>query len=677
MKVKHVIRVLVVLSVLSGITLAQEQTIPDTLFITEPDLESILENATQDAEDSELIDLLSRLEENPSDLNSASKEDLEQIPGIDAIIALNIIEYRTQQKFRSVDDLNKVDGVTPELFSLTVRFVTVRDVESLWHSFGVGAVRFRSRSQQDLQKRRGFEDGTFQGSPLKLYNRLMVRSTPMQFFREGKGTTAEIGILTEKDAGEKRLVDYLAGYVDLRNLGPVTRLIIGDYSVEAAHGMVLWRSISFGKGSDVLQPFRKSGSGIRPYLSTEENFYFRGLATIVSFSRVNLSLMYSDKPLHATVNSDGTLTSFYSGGLFRTESEMRRKNSTREQFLGGRVTFDVKKGMHIGATGYSARFDHPISLSGTFGMTGLTTSMGSVDASYTDKKMSVFTEIARDHDGTMAGVLGVLFRPIRGFNVVLVGREYPKDFMSFHGNGFGETDGTQNERGFYMGTRFRATSWLQLSAYYDHFRFPWRTSLIRMPSDGNDFLSLAEMTLTRKIKLSLQYKEKEKGISEIGIDNLGRDARIVGMRKQTNYRMTLDYTPSITLRWRTRVEVVDVNYSNSQKKEDGILLYQDIRIHPLSKLLVYIRLAIFHTDSYDSRVYQYESDVQGTFSNPALFGKGIRSYVTSRYEITRNIDIWFRYAVTIKDGVKSLSSGSSEILRDLDNRLTLQLDVEF
>lgn len=667
----------VMISIVPQIASSQEQAIPDTTSVIETDLESILENATQDAEDSELIDLISRLEENPLDINTSSFDELVQIPGLDAILAQNILDYRALQPFESINDLLRVEGMTEDIFEMVKRFITASRGESTFPGIKLGALRFRSRTQQDIQKRRGYLDNKYLGSPLKLYNRLTLRSTPVQLFSEGKGTTVELGLLSEKDAGEVRLNDYMAGYLDLKNVGPLRGLIIGDYVVEAAHGLVLWRSMSFGKGSDVLQPFRKTGGGIRSYLSTEENFYFRGVASTISISRFTMTFMYSNKPLHATLNENGTLTSLYSGGLFRTESEQLRKNSTRERFVGGRITYDIMKGFHIGATGYSARLAHPLALSGTFGISGESMNVGSIDGSYTDKRMSVFSEIARDQDGTIAGVAGLLYRPVRGFNVVLVGRDYPKDFKSFHGNGFGESDGTKNERGIYFGTRFKLTNWLQLSTYYDHFSFPWRTSLIRMPSDGNDLLSLAEISITRKVKLSLQYKEKSKGISLKDVGDLGLDVRSVGMRSQKNYRATFDYTPSITFRWRTRFELVDVHYASTGKRERGILLYQDLRLYPLRRLLVYTRLAAFQTDSFDSRVYEFENDVRGTFSNPSLFGKGIRWYVTSRYEVTRNIDIWFRYSVTQRDGIKTISSGLNEIKGDLDNRVTIQLDVEF
>ena len=48
------------------------------------------------------------------DLNTATRSDLERLPGIGATLAQAIAEYRqTNGEFASVDDLTRVDGIGP------------------------------------------------------------------------------------------------------------------------------------------------------------------------------------------------------------------------------------------------------------------------------------------------------------------------------------------------------------------------------------------------------------------------------------------------------------------------------------------------------------------------------------------------------------------------------------
>ncbi len=45
------------------------------------------------------------------DLNSASAEELEKLPGVGPKLAGAIVQYRTQQPFQTVDDLDNVPGI--------------------------------------------------------------------------------------------------------------------------------------------------------------------------------------------------------------------------------------------------------------------------------------------------------------------------------------------------------------------------------------------------------------------------------------------------------------------------------------------------------------------------------------------------------------------------------------
>jgi len=58
---------------------------------TDENIEMLLENQTEDAEDSKLLEQMLQLEANPVDINSAGTNDLQKIPYIDAINATKIL----------------------------------------------------------------------------------------------------------------------------------------------------------------------------------------------------------------------------------------------------------------------------------------------------------------------------------------------------------------------------------------------------------------------------------------------------------------------------------------------------------------------------------------------------------------------------------------------------------
>jgi hypothetical protein len=71
-----------------------------------------------------------------------------------------------------------------------------------------------------------------------------------------------------------------------------------------------------------------------------------------------------------------------------------------------------------------------------------------------------------------------------------------------------------------------------------------------------------------------------------------------------------------------------------------------------------LRFALFQTDSYDSRIYAYENDVQGYYSIPSYYYRGSRFYVMMNYNITQNIELWLRYSQTFYDNQNVISPGS-------------------
>ena len=62
----------------------------------------------------------------PINLNTATKEQLDELPGVGPVMSQRIVEYRDQHNgFRSVDDLQNVSGIGPKLFADVSPLVTV------------------------------------------------------------------------------------------------------------------------------------------------------------------------------------------------------------------------------------------------------------------------------------------------------------------------------------------------------------------------------------------------------------------------------------------------------------------------------------------------------------------------------------------------------------------------
>jgi len=123
-----------------------------------------------------------------------------------------------------------------------------------------------------------------------------------------------------------------------------------------------------------------------------------------------------------------------------------------------------------------------------------------------------------------------------------------------------------------------------------------------------------------------------------------------------------------------------VDYKKDEAKtKKGYLIYQDIVYNKIgSPLSVTLRYALFETDDYDSRIYAYENDVVGAYSIPAHYYKGSRFYIMLNYNLTRRIELWFRYSQTFYENQNTISEGAlTEISSNTRSEIKAQVRFKF
>jgi hypothetical protein len=632
-------------------------------------VESALEHSTEDVEDSQYAEILLRLAETPIDINSASASDLEQVPGIDPMLANRIVAARERRPFGSVDELMLLDGLDPNLFGQIRNFLKVVSRPTIPGAQQGFSMRYRGRTIRDVHDRQGFVDGSYLGSPYKVYNRIEMRYPLNTELR------VEVGGLTEKDQGEKSIAEFYTGYISLATRSASTRFVLGDYVVESGQGLVLWRSTGATKSNQVIGGLTKSPRGVRPYASSDENGFFRGAAVQAFLGRIGFSAFFSNKAINARLDDDGSITSFDASGLTRTLAELRTRSSSSEQLVGMGMDVPLSRELRIGCRGYVTRFGNRVDLSSTNGFEGKSAEVGSIDLAYASTTLGMFGEIAMDHARSVAGVGGVLVEPISDLGFAIVARSYPQQFVSLHGFGFGESGSQlQNERGVYTGLKVSVCKWLSFSTYYDQFTSLGQTTVSLLPTRGNEFLGVVDVRPLSKTLVQIQLKHRIQSDKQYSADEYSRLDAVVGQRVNTKYRFSFEWNPVRAVRWRTRFETSKVTYTYSGSPANGMVLYQDLHLKAGRGVSVDGRVIAFDTDSYDSRVYEYESELAGTFVNPALYGKGVRLYILGRYR-PGNMEFSLKYSITVKPGAVSIGTGDNEIRGDSDGRLSAQIDV--
>ncbi len=139
------------------------------------------------------------------------------------------------------------------------------------------------------------------------------------------------------------------------------------------------------------------------------------------------------------------------------------------------------------------------------------------------------------------------------------------------------------------------------------------------------------------------------------------------IEQQNVYRLQLDYKPAKQFLFRTRWESTDIQSIN----ENGSYLFEDIHFLPGSTFSISTRILFYRTDSYNSRLYEYESDLPGSYANYAVYGEGRIFYLLFKWKIYDKIYFMFKYRynnITKKDL-------TLPIIRNDDN--TLQRTLRF
>lgn len=665
------VSIIILILILTESTFSQSDT---TYLNTEDLLEQLIEEVSEESDNAELFDRFEYLINNPIDINIAGLTELLNLPLMDIHSANLIIDHRNKfGSFFSVQELFAIRDLPKDKIENILPFITViqkqlpviseppRDKLPAPNLSDI-RINIRSRTTNDLQQRRGFIEKRYAGSKIKNYNRILVKQS----------NNYQMGILTDKDPGEKSYTDFVSYHLMIRDIGYIKTAVLGDYLLEFGQGLALWSPYPISKSSDAIYPATKNSRGLRPYTSSTEVNFLRGGAVAIQFDNLILTAFYSQNKFDATIDStEGNITSRLLDGYHRTENEISRINSAEEKIFGGVIQYNPFTSSQVGILAYNVNLSHPIQSSAAFGLNSNEFNYISSFYNLILADLNFFGEFAYDQT-SVASINGLQFSVTRNFSLITAFRNYPGNYFNYKGSGFGERAGaTNNEVGFYTGFRWRTPIGI-LNVYYDQFKFPYRTFTNVSPSDGDEILSELTSKPITNVETKIRFKYENKDVSQTI-----NDQRQVTKRLRQSVRFEVSHIPAKYIRLRSRAEYNYFRINSSGIKEDGYLFFQDVRFTPINELVLYGRMIFYKTDSFNSAVYEYENDLTGVMTNLAMYGEGLRWYFVVRYKVMRFLTLSLKYSETYKPKEETLSSGNNLITDNLDNRISFQLDMNF
>ena len=645
-----------------------------SLLLLEDNLEELAEQTDPATWEDELQDLAYLLD-SPLDLNTATREQLEQFPFLTAQQVENIQAYVfLHGPMQSVYELMLVPEMNRRTAELLHPFVCVKSVDApkgfpswkdIWR---YGKHEMLARFDLPFYRRKGYEKD-YLGTPL--YHSLRYA------FRRGEYVQA--GFAAEKDAGEPFFAlhdakgyDHYSYYVLLNNLDRLKTLALGTYRLDFGQGLVLGNSFGLGKSFSLATSDHRS-RGIRKHGSTGEYDYFRGLAaTVQTARRVEVSAFYSHRTLDGRVE-DGALVSIDESGLHRTRSEAEKMHTAVLQLAGGNIAYRGNP-FQVGLTGIYYFFDRPyeprLREYAKYNLRGNHFYNVGLDYRYRLGRFGLSGEAALGKQGcAFLNRLSYDFSP--DYRVLLVHRYYAHDYWAWFAHSFGEGSTPQNENGWYLAAEVAPLARWRFFASADFFSFPWWRYRISKPSQGVDVRFQATYTPREGLSMYANYRFRRR---ERDVTGTGGEVTVPTLHHRARFRLTCE--PGI---WRFQT-TADHNIFTQQgiSSASGWQCTQAVSCAlPFFPLRLSAQGTYFDTDDYDSRVYVYERSLLYTFYTPSFSGQGFRCSLHLRYDPLKWLMLLAKLGHTSYLDRDEISSGNDLIRSNRKTDLQLQVRVKF
>jgi hypothetical protein len=651
-------------------------------------MERWIENTESTIDYTDLQEQLEYFIKNKIDLNKADRFKLEQLLLLNDIAINAILKHRAEfGDYGSIYELQTIEALDERTLYYLSYFVKVgdelyQDKTPFLQRIQKGKHEIIALRDNDFQTRTGYN------LALKDAGKSYYLGSPTRYvlrYRFSYNNKLSFGYTGEKDMGEPFIADnknfdFNSAHFMMRDMGKLKALAVGDYQANFGQGLTFGSGLAARKSAYVLN-VRRSFEPIRAYRSLNENEFMRGVAATIALNKFEITAFGSRKLISTNyqasadslANDDDIFSSIQLTGLHRTETELSYKNNVQQTIVGGHVQFK-KELYEIGVTAVHVDYDKMFSSGNNpyqlYNFSGNKLYNFGIDYGVQISNTNIFGECSQSGNGGLAGVIGLNTALHQNLDMVLLYRNYGKNYQTIFNNPFGENSDGRNEEGLYTGMSFKPARKWQLNVYMDLYRSKWLRYLVDAPQHGTDYLAELQYNPNKISQFYIRFRSETKNKNQS--NNLSEiDYTTINQRRQ--YRLHASYTISENLTAKSRLEIITYQDELSGKQQ-GTLVFQDLSYSTTNKRLSFTtRMAIFSVDDYNARVYATEQDVLYQYSVPLYQNSGIRYYGVVHFRLNRKLDMWLKCSQTKYSNVNSISSGLEKISGNAVSDLRVQL----
>lgn len=582
-------------------------TIHAESFTLDDILEDIYNQLSEDGEipledvQEELIEIA----QNPINLNQTTANELSRLHFLSDEQIDAILLYQYLHPFQEIYELQLIDCLKDYEIRNLLPFVYVGQIKEEKNMYFREVFHYAKHEITLRTDARNIED--FEGDPM--YGKLRYRFNYQNRVMAGVTIGRTPGATWEN-------INY-GGFIELRDMGPMKRIVAGNYQAHFGYGLVIGSPFKRGKTA-YIQSTATTDEGLKKFGSVGDSYnYFHGVGAT------------------AKVSSWADVSAFY--------SLRKGKEEAWNHVVGVNATGRWNR-LKVGITAVE-NIHQPTKKNSLKGSELVSTQvvMG-VNARWNQGKVDIWAELATSQGNQwgIGGIAGIRYTPISDINLLAIYRYYSPYFDNIYANALCSWTRMRDEHGGYLGVEYNRLKNWQLSAFGD----VWKS--------GFETMAQADFIPQKDYRMHSRFRVKRKD------------------EKDTySLRWNMVYEAG---QWKMKTQA-DGNlvYANNALTY-GWSLLQDVEYRfSQVPIVLQLRAQAFDAQEWNNRVYIYENDVLYAYAIPFVYGLGGRFWLNARYKINDIFSLYLRVSETIYQNAWAMEHDKKSTRTDVHVLLRIKL----
>ena len=552
----------------------------------------------------EIMEELIEIAQNPINLNQTTANELSRLHFLSDEQIDAILLYQYLHPFQDIYELQLIHCLKDYEIRDLLFFVYVGEANEQKNMYFREVFHYAKHEITLRTDARNIED--FEGDPM--YGKLRYRFNYQNRVMAGVTIGRTPGATWEN-------INY-GGFIELRDMGPMKRIVAGNYQAHFGYGLVIGSPFKRGKTA-YIQSTATTDEGLKKFGSVGDSYnYFHGVGAT------------------AKVSSWADVSAFYSLREGKEEWNHVVGVNATGRWNRLKVGITAVENIHQPTPDPSPKGSELVSTQAVMG----------VNARWNQGKVDIWGELATSQGKQwgIGGIAGIRYTPISDINLLAIYRYYSPYFDNIYANALCSWTRMRDEHGGYFGVEYNRLKNWQLLAFGDVWKSGFETMAQADFIPQKDYRMHTRFRVKRKDEKDT-YSLRWNMVYEFGQWKMKTQAD--GNLVQTNNALTYGWSV-----------LQDVEYRFSEVP-----------------IVLQFRAQAFDAQEWNNRVYIYENDVLYAYAIPFVYGLGGRFWLNARYKINDIFSLYLRVSETIYQNAWAIEHDKKSTRTDVHALLRIKL----